>query len=374
MNLPQTDTVPDTSLFKRLRFILVETSRPGNIGAAARAMKTMGFTDLVLVNPRNPDAVRHEEAVAFASGAQDVLDGARIVASIDEALAGCNFAAAVSARLREYSPPVTTPRALAEQLVGDASLQAALLFGNERFGLPNEAVEKCNFLINIPANPDYSSLNLAQAVQVLAYEGRMAATGGRLADSGVGFKGEAAGVEQIEGMYAHLEQALVAIDFLNPDSPKKLMPRLKRLFARTGLETEEVNILRGMARQMLALAKARRAGREKRRRGIKICRSGSDPKARNLPAPSERGSAEGVHHRNGIENRSLLVCVGLLKIINSSWPAAIFRRGFEPLQPQLRSKPTARPSRAKSSWAGLTRIGSKSGFSGNSSISEPDFL
>jgi tRNA/rRNA methyltransferase len=255
MNLPQTDTVPDTVLFKRLRFILVETSRPGNIGAAARAMKTMGFGELVLVNPRIPDAVRHEEAVAFASGAQDVLEGARIVGSIDEALAGCNFAAAVSARLREYSPPVVTPRVLAEQLASDAGLHAALLFGNERFGLPNEAVEKCNVLINIPANPDYASLNLAQAVQVLAYESRMAATGGKLADSGVGFRGEAADVEQVEGMYAHLEQALIGIGFLNPDSPKKLMPRIKRLFSRTGLETEEVNILRGMARQMLAMAK-----------------------------------------------------------------------------------------------------------------------
>lgn len=252
MNLPQTDTL----LFKRLRFILVETSRAGNIGAAARAMKTMGFTDLVLVNPRCADPARQEEAVAFASGALDVLEGARIVGSIDEALAGCNFAAAVSARLREYSPPLVTPRALAEQLAGDAGLQAALLFGNERFGLPNEAVEKCNVLINIPANPDYSSLNLAQAVQVLAYEGRMAATEGKLATSGIGFKGEAASVEQIEGMYGHLEQALVAIDFLNPDSPKKLMPRIKRLFSRTGLETEEVNILRGMARQMLAMTKS----------------------------------------------------------------------------------------------------------------------
>jgi len=252
MNLPQSDT----TLFKRLRFILVETSRAGNIGAAARAMKTMGFTDLVLVNPRCPQPAQHEEAVAFASGAQDVLEGARIVGSIAEALDGCNFAAAVSARLREYSPPVVTPRTLQEQLAGDSGLHAALLFGNERFGLPNEAVEKCNFLINIPANPDYSSLNLAQAVQVLAYEGRMAVTEGKLADSVIGFKGEAASVEQVEGMYAHLEQALVAIDFLNPDSPKKLMPRLKRLFSRTGLETEEVNILRGMARQMLAVTKS----------------------------------------------------------------------------------------------------------------------
>ncbi len=242
----------DTSLFTRLRFILVETSRPGNIGAAARAMKTMGFTDLVLVNPRFADAAQQDEAIAFASGAQDVLANARIVGSIEEALADCNYAAAVSARLREFSPPVTGPRKLATEVAANAGLRVALVLGNERFGLPNEIVEKCNVLINIPANPAYSSLNLGQAVQVLAYECRMAALGDELVATEVGFQGDAAGLTQVEGMYQHLEQALVAIDFLKPDSPKKLMPRLKRLFARTGLETEEVNILRGIAKQILA--------------------------------------------------------------------------------------------------------------------------
>ncbi|MEC5217854.1 tRNA/rRNA methyltransferase [Actimicrobium sp. GrIS 1.19] len=245
----------DTSVFNRLRFVLVETSRPGNIGAAARAMKTMGFSDLVLVNPRFADAVSQDEAVAFASGAQDVLAGARIVGSIEEALADCNYAAAVSARLREFSPPVVMPRALATELAANTGLQAALVLGNERFGLPNEIVEKCNVLINIPANPGYSSLNLSQAVQVLAYECRMAALGETKIASVIGFQGDAAGLADIEGMYQHLEQALVAIDFLNPDNPKKLMPRLKRLFARTGLETEEVNILRGIAKQILATRK-----------------------------------------------------------------------------------------------------------------------
>jgi tRNA/rRNA methyltransferase len=242
----------DTSLFKRIRFILVETSRPGNIGATARAMKTMGFSDLVLVNPRFPDAVFQEEAIAFASGAQDILAAARIVGSIEEALVDCNFAAAVTARLREFSPPVITPRALSAQLAAETNLQAALLFGNERFGLPNEAVEKCNALINIPANPDYSSLNLAQAVQVLAYECRAAAIGDQPVIRNIGFQGEAANLTQIEGMYAHLEQALIAIDFLDANNPKKLMPRLKRLFSRTQLETEEVNILRGIAKQILS--------------------------------------------------------------------------------------------------------------------------
>lgn len=241
----------NTSLFNRLRFVLVETSHPGNIGAVARAMKTMGFSQLVLVNPRFPDALEQEDAIAFASGAQDILAAAKIVGSIEEALDGCNFAAALSARLREYSPPVTTPRALAAHLAAEQGLKAALVFGSERYGLPNEIIEKCNALINIPANPNYSSLNLAQAVQLLAYELRLAEMDGVLPQTDIGFQGEAANLAQIDGMYTHLEQALIAIEFLDPDNPKKLMPRLKRLFSRTHLETEEVNILRGIARQIL---------------------------------------------------------------------------------------------------------------------------
>lgn len=243
----------DTSLFKRLRFVLVETSRPGNIGATARAMKNMGFSDLVLVNPRFSDAAIQPEAVAFASGARDVLESVRIVGSIGEALEGCNFAAAISARLREFSPPVLAPRVLAGQLVSDTGLHAALVFGNERFGLPNDVVEKCNVLINIPANPDYSSLNLAQAVQVLSYECRAAACSDEPFTSDVGFHGDAASLAQIEGMYEHLEQALIAIEFLDANNPKKLMPRLKRMLSRTQLETEEVNILRGIAKQILKI-------------------------------------------------------------------------------------------------------------------------
>lgn len=242
-------------LFGRLRFILVNTSSPGNVGSAARAIKTMGFSELVLVNPRFENVRQEAEAVAFASGAHDILANARIVGSIDEALQGCNFAAAVSARLREFSPPVITPRALSEKLAVDTSLNAALIFGNERFGLPNELVQQCNMLINIPSNPDYSSLNLSQAVQVLAYECRMADLGVQdnavmTTQTDIGFQGQAASVTEIEGMFTHLENALVSIGFLDPDKPKKLMPRLKRLFARTQLETEEVNILRGMARFM----------------------------------------------------------------------------------------------------------------------------
>jgi tRNA/rRNA methyltransferase len=268
MNLPEINT----NLFKQLRFILVETSRAGNIGAVARAMKTMGYSDLVLVTPRFDDALQDPEAIAFASGAQDILGGARVVGSIGEALEGITFAAAVSARLREFSPPVLAPRQLAAQLVAQPALHAALIFGNERFGLPNALVEKCNVLINIPANPAYSSLNLAQAAQVLAYECRMAVLDGGVGGGGagaggggaggqaprqrtaddheIGFQGEAASLTQIEGMYEHLERALVEIGFLDAEHPRKLMPRLKRLFSRAQLETEEVNILRGIARHI----------------------------------------------------------------------------------------------------------------------------
>lgn len=251
MNPTETDTSLFTRLPHGLRFVLVETSRAGNIGSVARAMKTMGFGELVLVAPRCADPLNDPEAVAFASGAIDVLQGARIVATMAEAMEGCNFAAAVSARLREFSPPVWTPRIFAGHVTGQGELRPALIFGNERVGLPNEIVEKCNVLINIPANPEYSSLNLSQAAQVLAYECRMEAIGVSLPETGIGFHGDAASLTQIEGMYAHLEEALVSIGFLNADNPKKLMPRLKRLFARTQLETEEVNILRGIARQIL---------------------------------------------------------------------------------------------------------------------------
>jgi tRNA/rRNA methyltransferase len=234
-------------LFDRVRFVLVETSRPGNIGAAARAMKTMGFHELVLVKPRFEDALLHEEAVAFASGAQDVLQQARVVSSLDEAIADCSVVAGLSARLREFSPPLQQPREFAESIAVESTRKTALVFGNERFGLSNEQVERCNVLLHVPTNPDYSSLNLAQAVQIMAYECRMASVHSAQLPTGIGFQGELATAEQIEGMFTHLEQALIDIAFLDPMHPKKLMSRLRRLFSRSALETEEVNILRGIA-------------------------------------------------------------------------------------------------------------------------------
>lgn len=249
-----------SSLPDRLRFVLVDTSHPGNVGAAARAIRTMGFFELVLVNPRYDDVLTHEEAIAFASGATDVLARARVVATLDEALEGCNFCVALSARLREFSPPVHEPRSLSRQLHSDTSLRAALVFGSERYGLSNEQVEKCHALVNVPTDPGYGSLNLAQAVQILAYECRMAGLDDPSLPaqaSEVGFQGERASAEQVERMFAHLEEALVALHFLDPQNPKKLMPRLRRLFARASLETEEVNILRGIAGQIITHRKRR---------------------------------------------------------------------------------------------------------------------
>jgi tRNA/rRNA methyltransferase len=246
--------------FAATRFVLVEPSHPGNVGAAARALKTMGFAQLVLVNPRLPDVLNDPQAIALASGAGEVLASARTVSSLEQALSGTHWSLALTARTREYGPPAVAPRAAAEQARGFAEGgEIALVFGNERAGLSNADVERCAALVHIPANPAYSSLNLAQAVQVLAYELRLAYL---LPDaSGAGSAGSEAmqplaASDEVEGMFGHLEKALIALDFLDPRNPKKLMSRLRRLFARSGLEPEEVNILRGIAKHILLKLKS----------------------------------------------------------------------------------------------------------------------
>jgi tRNA/rRNA methyltransferase len=253
--------------FTSTRFVLVEPSHPGNVGAAARALKTMGFSRLVLVSPRVPHVQSDPEAIAMASGADDVLASAHVVPTLADALTGVHWSIALTARLREYGPPQWTPRAAAavahEQAVHG---EIALVFGNERTGLSNEDVERCSALAHIPANPAYSSLNLAQAVQVLAYELRTeylsaddVATRALVAAQANQRQGEPAAAraasDEIESMFTHLESALVAIEFLDPANPKKLMSRLRRLFARSGLEREEVNIVRGIAKHILLKTK-----------------------------------------------------------------------------------------------------------------------
>ncbi len=240
--------------FTSTRFVLVEPSHPGNVGAAARALKTMGFSRLVLVAPRVPHVQSDPEAIAMASGADDVLASAHVVPTLGEALSGVQWSIALTARTREYGPPRLAPRAAAAHARTQVeSGDIALVFGNERTGLTNEHVEQCSALAHIPANPAYSSLNLAQAVQVLAYELRVAflEQTSEPAQQPAADTGALAQSDEIERMYLHLENALIALDFLDPRNPKKLMPRLRRLFARTGLEREEVNILRGIAKHIL---------------------------------------------------------------------------------------------------------------------------
>lgn len=227
-------------LLSHIRVVLSHTSHPGNIGAAARAMKTMGITSLCLVNPKRPiDA----EAEAMASGASDVLHGARICASLDEALQGTVYALAVSARRRELAYVSADARSAALALVAAAQEgEVAIVFGTEMSGLTNEEILQCRALAYIPADPGYSSLNLAAAVQVLAYEARVAALGAALPAA----ECAPARHEDVENFYLHLEQSLRASGFLNPANPKRLIPRLRRMFGRVRLEQEEVNILRGM--------------------------------------------------------------------------------------------------------------------------------
>lgn len=254
----------DTSIFQTLRFVLVETSHPGNVGAAARAIKTMGFKKLILVNPRFNNVLTHPDAQALASGALDILENTQITDSIDEALNGCTQAAAVTARLREFSPKVLAPRQFAETL--SFPYPQALIFGSERYGLPNHIVEQCHTLIHIPTSQAHTSLNLAQAVQVLAYECRMSLLASRQSHDLPPlnhFKGTPATIEQINEMFKHLEKALIDAQFLNPQNPKKLMPRLRRLFSRCALETEEINIIRGIAKQLEILANPKKSSPQK---------------------------------------------------------------------------------------------------------------
>jgi tRNA/rRNA methyltransferase len=224
-----------------IRVVLVETSHPGNLGAAARAMKVMGLSRLYLVNPKcEIDA----EARARASGAVDVLDAATVCASLDEALAGTVLAAACTSRRRDLPHPAYTPRQAAPELLSQAGAAAvAIVYGSETFGLSNEHLGKCRWLLNIPTNPDYASLNLGAAVQVVAYELRS-----RLDDTPLDLpEFVPASHEEVEGLVNALEETLVEIGFLDPKQPKRLMPRLRRFFARAGLEKEEVAIWRGIA-------------------------------------------------------------------------------------------------------------------------------
>ena len=245
------------------RFILINTSHAGNVGAAARAMKTMGFDDLVLVAPRWSNVLRREETIQRASGALDVLEKCRIVDTLDEALNGMTHLCATAMTPRDFGPPTTTPREHFQSLSNsellahvDKGLAAdwaqngiAFLFGSERFGMRNEDVYRCHVALSIPSNPEFGSLNIGAALQVIAYEWRLALGG--FAVQAATAPSKLADAAQVSGMLTHLEQALVALEFLDPAAPKKLMPRLNALFNRAEVTQEEVHILRGIAKAIL---------------------------------------------------------------------------------------------------------------------------
>ena len=258
----------------KTRFILINTSHAGNVGATARAMKTMGFTDLVLVAPRWANVLRREETIQRASGALDVLNNARIVETLDDALDGMTHLCATAMTPRDFGPPTRAPREHFAQLLSKKEQYrqstpalagemteysagppegVAFLFGSERFGMQNDDVYRCHVCLSIPTDPQFGSLNLGAAVQLIAYDWREA-LGGFGAQQAVAADKRAslADAAAVAGMLKHWEQSLAAIGFLDPASPKKLMPRLNQLFNRAQLSPEEIHILRGIAKIMAA--------------------------------------------------------------------------------------------------------------------------
>lgn len=225
-----------------IRIVLVATSHPGNIGSTARAMKTMGLQRLYLVTPKVFPA---REAHELAAGSDDILEQAVITDSLADALKGCHIIFATSARARDLALPGFLPEAAAQFITkADDKTEVAVVFGREHAGLTNDELLHCHYHINIPSNPSYSSLNLAQAVQIIAYELRMKLLS-PIADVEMG-NDELATSDEVELFYTHLQDVLVAIDFLKPSNPKKLVQRLRRLFNRSQLESTEINILRGI--------------------------------------------------------------------------------------------------------------------------------
>jgi TrmH family RNA methyltransferase len=253
-----------TDATDNLRIVLVGTQHPGNIGSAARAMKTMGLSALHLVTPeRFPDP----EAIRLAAGADDLLDGAGIHPSLDAALAGCHLVLGTSARRRHVPLPETSPRDAARQLLEAAARgPVALVFGRERTGLENEELQRCHATVGIPTNPDFSSLNLAAAVQVMAYELRLAvlaqagegAAAGRAAPAATA--APPATAEELQGYFAHLDQALHDLDFHKGKPPERVMARLRRLYLRAGLDERELRILRGILTEAQRMARLARGG------------------------------------------------------------------------------------------------------------------
>lgn len=229
-------------IFNNIRIVLCQTSHPGNIGSTARAMKTMGLHRLYLVRPKHfPDG----EATSLAVNASDVLDSAVVTTTLEEAVADCQFVIGVSGKERALSQEVMTVREAAHTVHQIAAQQqVALVFGTEMSGLSNAEADRCQILATIPANPEYTSLNLAQAVQIMCYEIRMTITEGKLHYDEK--QAELASQDDLERFYAHMQEVLSEIGYINPRAPKKLFERIRRIYSRIKLEKEEVNLLRGI--------------------------------------------------------------------------------------------------------------------------------
>ena len=229
-------------------FVLVNTSHPGNVGAAARAVKTMGFTQLALVAPRYADVLQQPEALAFASGADDVLAATRICPDLMAAAGDCGVLVALSSRVRDFGPPLRSPEWLPElaRTAASQGRRVGFVFGSERYGLDNDTVYRCDALLSLPAYSKYASLNLAQAVQIVAWEWRKAIGVFSLPPGPLVEK--AATQAEVQGLLDHAERALVALGYLDPHAPKKLLPRLARLATRAQLTQQEVHILRGICK------------------------------------------------------------------------------------------------------------------------------
>lgn len=289
-------------VFARTRFIMLGTSHPGNVGSAARALKTMGFTQLVLAAPKDKGFLKHPEAIALASGAADILEKAVVCDSLDEALANTTLSFALTARSRDMGPPALDIRHAAleaqSHLQSMAQSEVAIILGPERIGLDNDEISRCHRICHIPANPEYSSLNVAQAMQLAAWELRYAYNSGAVGLTSSGLAGlreaqstllesmqestpqreatwEAAQImqqlaqeggalsinqalapqAQVEAFITHWQEAMIHLDFLNPARPKKLMPRMRYLFNRCHMTQEEVDMMRGVCTKILKLKK-----------------------------------------------------------------------------------------------------------------------
>ena len=234
----------ELEILSKIKVVLIHTTHPGNIGAAARAMKTMGLTQLRLVTPRY---FPHDEATARAAGAIDILDSTQVYATFAEAIADCGLVLGVSARLRTIAWPQWDARGAGRHIIAAAqNAQVALVFGSERVGLSNEEIDRCHGLVQIPANSEYASLNLAAAVQVLTYELRVAALAAVGVEATARPEHVPADAQDVERFYEHLRQTLVDVEFLDPENPRQLMRRVRRLFNRALPDTMELNILRGI--------------------------------------------------------------------------------------------------------------------------------